>query len=164
MSFINSFEMAIAEGLNSDKDKLQYLEQFTVGEPQEVVRACLLMEASEGYKEARRLLHQMYGRTHCIAAAYVDKIISWPNMKIDDIKSMRKLSVLVRSCYNALISLPQRCGELDHASTMRKIVDKFPISFRDRWMRKAHFLYETDQRPPLFRDLVEFIEMEVASL
>ena len=42
--------------------KLYYLEQFTMGRAQELVRSCLHMIPNEGYKKARALLEQKFGQ------------------------------------------------------------------------------------------------------
>lgn len=39
-SFIRSFEHTIEHKIDNEKDKLYYLEQYTAGEPQEIVRSC----------------------------------------------------------------------------------------------------------------------------
>ncbi|KAJ8413977.1 hypothetical protein AAFF_G00065750 [Aldrovandia affinis] len=74
-SFIRAFEHSIEQKTDNDQDKLYFLEQFTNGEPQELVRSCVHMQPSRGYKEAKRLLHKHYGDELRIASAYIDKAL-----------------------------------------------------------------------------------------
>lgn len=52
-SFMRAFEHAIEQKTDNDQDKLYFLEQFTDGEPQELVRSCAHMTPSKGYREAK---------------------------------------------------------------------------------------------------------------
>lgn len=52
-SFVRAFEHAVDGKTDSYKDKLYYLEQYTSGEPQELVRSCEHMSPDRGYLEAR---------------------------------------------------------------------------------------------------------------
>ena len=60
--FWRSFQRCIEDKTESSKDRLYYLEQFTKGQPNELVRSCMLMDADEGYEEAKRLLKRKYGK------------------------------------------------------------------------------------------------------
>lgn len=62
LSFINAFELFGIEGkMNNYQERLFFLEQFTEGQPQELVRSCQHMPAKRGYTKARRLLQENYG-------------------------------------------------------------------------------------------------------
>lgn len=52
-SFIRAFEHSIEQKTDNEQDKLYFLEQFTNGEPQELVRSCIHMPPNRGYKEAK---------------------------------------------------------------------------------------------------------------
>lgn len=54
-----------------------------------------------GYKEARRLLLENFGHGMRITAAYIDKALSWPTIKVEDAKALHSYGLL-RGCYNAL--------------------------------------------------------------
>lgn len=60
-SFMRAFIHAIDEGDDSSTDKLYFLEQFTRGEPRDLVKSCQHMPADHGYTEAVRLLQDKYG-------------------------------------------------------------------------------------------------------
>lgn len=45
---------------------------------------------------------------------------------------------------------------------MKKISEKLPYNFQDRWKRIEDDVWEKDERPVIFEDLVRFIEKEVS--
>lgn len=51
-SFVRAFENAIVSRADSSADKLYFLEQYTRGEPRDLVKSCQHMPAERGYKEA----------------------------------------------------------------------------------------------------------------
>ncbi|KAL0146845.1 hypothetical protein M9458_057784 [Cirrhinus mrigala] len=87
-SFMRAFEHAIEQKTDNDQDKFYFLEQFTDGEPQELVRSCAHMTPSKGYHEAKKLLHKHYGDELVIANAYIDKALKWPQVRTDDGKAL----------------------------------------------------------------------------
>ena len=72
-SFIRAFDHLICDKVQNEDEKLYYLEQYTTGQPREIVRGCLHMPTKKGYKEARRLFETRYGNQHKIAACSVDR-------------------------------------------------------------------------------------------
>ncbi len=83
-SFMRAFDNAIDSKTENAKDKLFYLEQYTSGEPQDLVKSCGHMSAESGYKEARRLLQHHYGDELKIASAYIEKALKWPQIQSED--------------------------------------------------------------------------------
>lgn len=68
---------------------MYYLEQFTRGQPREIVRGCLHLTADEGFAVAKTLLKEHFGDQFKIAAAYMEKVTDWPSVKAEDIKSLK---------------------------------------------------------------------------
>lgn len=87
--FVCAFEHGIEDKTENCKDRLYFLEQFTMGQPSELVRSCQHMEPSRGYKEAKRLLKKYFGDDYKIATAHINKALSWLNLR------MRKLYKLI---------------------------------------------------------------------
>lgn len=83
--FIRAFDHTIHD--KTDSDRLYYLEQFTRGEPRDLVRSCQHMNPQQGYSEARKLLFCHYGNELRIATAYMNRAFDWPQIKTDDAKA-----------------------------------------------------------------------------
>ena len=159
-SFIRSFDIRIASKLISDQDKLLYLQQYTEGQPKEIVRGCLLMTPERGYQEARRLLHKRYGNEEKISEAHIEKMLAWPNIKPDNIEGLQNFAVALRVCDSVMSNMPVGLRETDHPRTLRKIVEKLPFNLHDRWRRLADAAMENEHRRVSFSDLIEFVGKE----
>ena len=159
-SFIRSFDSRIGDKHISDHDKLFYLQQYTEGQPHEIVRGCLLMSSDVGYREARRLLQKRYGNEENISAAHIEKLLVWPNIKADNIESLQSFAVAMMVCDSVMKNMPVGLRETDHPRTLRKIVEKLPFHLHDRWRRLADAAMEHEQRRVTFSDLVEFVDRE----
>ena len=65
-------------------DKPYYLQQFTAGAAQEIVRSCSNSDANKAYRQALQLLEEEYGNEHKMAAAFLEKLENWPPIKNED--------------------------------------------------------------------------------
>ncbi|XP_064097989.1 uncharacterized protein LOC135209221 [Macrobrachium nipponense] len=129
--FIRSFDDIFSSQLTNDKERLRYLDLYTTGRPNEIVAVCLHLDASEGYRQARKLLEERYGNLEQIATAYVDKVIKWKDMGENNAEDFDEYAVMLKTCRNAISCVPYGVAELQNPKTMRLILSKFPSSVRD---------------------------------
>ena len=101
--------------------RLYYLEQHTVGRPQELVRSCLYMNAEAGYLKERKLLESKFGQKHKIAMVYVDKVTNGPAFKAEDAKALEGFATLLASCTNTLKAIGYS-SKFESPDCMRKII------------------------------------------
>ena len=87
-AFIRAFEQAIEKKTSDQEECLYYLDQYTRGQPRELVRSCFNMAPGQGYARAKSLLKQYFGNEIKIAAAYVDRAVQWPMVKPDDVPAV----------------------------------------------------------------------------
>ncbi len=150
------------EEKESNSDCLYYLEQFTRGQPREMVRSCLHMTPHSGYNKAKRLLQEHFGNKYKIATAYLERALSWTSMKGEDVNALQSYALFLRGCCKVTEDL-QYLQELDMPSNMRLIISKLPFRLRERWRAVAHNILETTECRALFKDLVQFIKDGLAS-
>ena len=158
-SFIRAFECRIAERTDDFSERLNFLDQFTRGKPNTIVRSYMNIDPEKGYKEARRALERKYGNEHKISVAYLEKLLQWPCMKPGDVTSLDDFAILLRSCINATEEI-SALSEVNHPKNLQLIVSKLPYSLQERWRRKVHYLSE-EGRSCNFSELVDFVEREV---
>ncbi|KAL2099293.1 hypothetical protein ACEWY4_005773 [Coilia grayii] len=156
-SFIRAFESVIEKKTNSDQDKLFYLEQYTSGEPRDLVRSCEHMRPDKGLKEAKRLLQYHYGNELKIATAYLDKALKWPQIKAEDAKGLKTYALFLIGCKNTMTDV-EFMEEMDNPSNMRTVISKLPYKVRERWRNTAFDLQARQGRRARFEDLVGFID------
>lgn len=75
-AFIKAFELGVEQKAGKP-DCLYYLEQFTRGQPHELVRSCQHMVPERGYSVAKELLQKHFGNQYKIASAYMEKALTW---------------------------------------------------------------------------------------
>lgn len=157
-TFIRGFEHNIEGRTQSQKDCLYYLEQYTRGQPRDLVRSCQHLPASHGYTKAKSLLQEHFGDPFKVASAYMDKVLLWPMIKAEDIKALRAYSVLLQECCN---SMGVALSDLNVPTNMQIIVKKLPYKLREHWRSMACDIQEKFGRRATFLDIVEFVERQV---
>lgn len=135
------------------------MEQYTTGEPQEIVRSCEHMPTSRGFKEAKRLLQRHYGDELIIASAYVDKALKWPQIKPDDAKALSTYAMFLVGCRNAMDDV-EFMEEMDNPTNMRAILAKLPYKMKERWRSEAYDIKERHGERARFTHLVDFMERQ----
>ncbi|XP_014849351.1 PREDICTED: uncharacterized protein LOC106921875 isoform X1 [Poecilia mexicana] len=159
-TFIIAFEHSIETKAHSAKDCLHFLEQFTRGQPRDLVRSCVHMPTDSGYAKAKSLLQEHFGCSLKIIAAYMNKVLSWPALQAEDVKALQAFSFLLRECCNVMEN--NGCmHELDVPANMQTIIKKLPFKLRDRWRNDVCDLKEKFKRRDTFSDIVRFVERQV---
>ena len=161
-AFIKSFEQGV-EDKAGKADCLYYLEQFTRGQPRELVQSCQHMDPERGFIVAKALLQEHFGNDYKIANAYIEKALAWPAIKSEDVKSLQAYALFLRGCLNVMEECPHM-QEMDMASNMRKVVYKLPYKLRERWRAVAHDIMEKYNQRAHFVDVVAFLEKQVRIL
>jgi hypothetical protein len=154
LPFLKAFEHIIHSSTDNDEDRLYYLEQFTSGEPRELVRSCQHMSAQQGYNEARKLLTYHYGNEQKIPAAYVDKAVKWPRIKAEDAKLL-----YLTGCNNVMKDM-EYLEEVNSPSNLLIVVSKLPFRLCERWRVIAFDIQERDGRRAKFSDLLTYINRQ----
>ena len=161
-SFVRAFESLIESRTNSNSSRLYYLVQYTGGDVQELMRSCLTMSHDEGYKEARRLLKERYGKGYKIATAYVEGITSGPPIRSEKAEDLRKFSVLITSCKNALKDLGY-LSRINNPDTLQKIIARLPFDMRRKWRDITDDISENKKREITIEDIALFVEKKARS-
>ncbi|KAL7848676.1 hypothetical protein SRHO_G00202990 [Serrasalmus rhombeus] len=157
--FIRAFEHAIEHKTDNDQDKLYFLEQYTDGEPQELVRNCAHMTPIKGYRKAKRLLHEHYGNELWIASAYIAKALKWPQVKSGDGKALNAYAMFLIRCCNSMEDI-ELLEEMDNPTNLRTVLSKLPYKMKERWRTEAFELKERRGRRARFADLENFIDRQ----
>lgn len=142
------------------RDRLYFLDKYTRGNPKELVRSCQYMAPDRGYTMAKHLLREHFGNKQKITAAYMEKVLSWPGVKQEDVKSLQAYALFLRECCNTMEDVLYM-RELDMPANMRAIMLKLPYTLKDKLRGSACERLDKFDRRARFVDLVAFIEHEV---
>ena len=159
-SFMKSFEHGVEQKTTNYNDLIYYLDQYTSGEDNTLVKSCLHYKyAKEGYERAKDLLRQRYGNSHRIAEAFLKRAENWPEIKKEDAKDLNKFAQFLIECKN-LMDSAESLHELNHTKSLQMLVSKLPYNLRSSWRTIAYVLEEERARAVTFADLVGFVDRQ----
>ena len=160
--FILSFDRMIAHGCVNDVDKYYYLQRYTTGHPQELVKSCLSADFTASYNNARSLLHRYYGNEVILAQKYLDKLDQWPNIKSEDAKALDEFALCLTTCLNMLPN-NSYLNQLNTWKEIKTLVMKLPFDMRKTFRNKAAAM-QTKALPVTFSTFVKFVQLQAESL
>ncbi len=162
-TFCRAFETLIKLKEPDPASKLYYLEQFTTGRAQELVRSCLHMTPNEGYKKAWVLLEQKFGQKHNIAIAHVDQLIKGNPIKSEDGEALEQFSIKLMSCSNTLKAIGCM-NKIENPDAMKKLIERLPYKLQERWRDTADKIMNDERREITIEDISKFVEQRARSL
>ena len=155
--FLKAFDNAVHNRSFDDCAKLTRLVKYCTGEPKLLVESFMLMDASEGYCQARALLEKRYGNKFTITKAWIDKVLQHQQLKARDAAALQKFADDLRACKVTLDALGQSyTDEMNTSTIMTHIVDRLPSYLQDRWRTCVQQIRASKR--PTFNDQVEFTE------
>ncbi|XP_071959817.1 uncharacterized protein [Antedon mediterranea] len=150
-----------AREVPNNRDRLYYLEQYTAGEAQQLVKSYITMDEAVGYKEAKKALAKKYGDPFKLAEAYMERVLQFPDIKSEDKDALSNFSLLLLECKNVMSNL-KHLEELNHTRSIQQLMRKLPFELRDRWRTKTDFIQEDRQIE--YKDFVKFVENQAKLL
>jgi hypothetical protein len=84
-AFITAFDSIICDNVSSDKDRLYFLNKYTVGQANED-------NSDNAYKEDRKLLDDRFGNPVHVAETYKSRLRNWSTIKDGDSAGLRTFS------------------------------------------------------------------------
>lgn len=156
---MSAFEQCVETKLQKG-DCLYYLEQFTGGQPRELVRSWQHLPSDRAFDAAKDLLTKHFGNKLRITAAYVNKLTEWPTVKAEDKTGLQAYALCLAECCNAMQEL-RYLDVLNMPANIKIIIQKLPYKLREKWRAKACDIFEVHGRRAGFKDIVSFIEYQV---
>ncbi|XP_003724582.2 uncharacterized protein LOC100890015 [Strongylocentrotus purpuratus] len=156
-SFMRAFQHSVEEKTSNPRDKLCYLEQFTRGEANTMVRSCMYNADPEiAYKQAKEVLQKNYGNKYRITNAIIKRMEEWPEIKTDDAEKLNNFSHCLTELLNTAKDLKQ-CNEIDHSNNVKIAISKLPYRLREKWRHTADYIQEEKGKCIQFEDVVTFV-------
>ncbi len=143
----------------NNQECLQLLIQFTRGQAQRLVKSCEYMSPSKGYKTAKGLLKENFGKEYKISCAYMERANSWTVIRPEDSKALQDFAMFLRACDTAMSDMDYM-EEFNAISNMRNIILKLPYKLREKWRTVAYELQEQRGCRVKMLDLIAFIEKQ----
>jgi hypothetical protein len=157
--FLRQFQSRIVSNCDSFDEKLNFLEQYTIGEAAKVVSGYSQMKNSkEAYQWALKVLEERYGDSDVVVNAYIQKALNWPIIKADNPKSLDEFAIFLLECEHAVQNV-ESIRVLEYTDNFRKIVSKLPYNMHDKWRSVVQDKKDRGIRLS-FSHLVKFVSKE----
>ncbi|KAL7841314.1 hypothetical protein SRHO_G00250050 [Serrasalmus rhombeus] len=162
-SFIRSIEHGIESRTEDERDRLQFLLQYTSGQPHELVKSCIHMPPSTGYAKAKQMLQDYFGDDYKIAEAYLKEAMDWQTIKPEDGAALQSFALFLTGCSNTMADISYM-EDLDNAACIKALASKLPYKLKESWRKYACDLQEKTKKRVKFKDFVEFVNKQVKYL
>ena len=126
--FLRQIETRILQYCDCDYEKLTFLEQYTSGEPHDIVTRFGHLN-DNGFQFAMRELKDRYGNPHVVAEHYKDKILGFRDIKMDDVKALDEFAMLL-SEYECATGTPDDVDSLGSMKNIRTLLKSSLTGFK----------------------------------
>ena len=156
-TFIKNFEINIERQLSDADSKLTYLIQQCTGKARESIKNCIIISDKEtAYKRAKEILHSRYGQKHVIAHAYINRLVTAPQLKTTDSTGLTELASQMQNCQLTLTSMGFE-ADVNSSGNLVRVVKRLPVHLQSKWADKAGSLI-TQGIEPTFEHLTKFVD------
>ncbi|XP_011676491.1 uncharacterized protein LOC105444229 [Strongylocentrotus purpuratus] len=125
--FLRTFQHSVEEKTTNPKTGCtMYLEQYTRGEANAMVRSCMCnVNAEAAYVKATEMLEQAFRNKYRITDAIIEKVEDWPDIKADEVGKLTSFSLCLKELLNTARDLEQ-CHKINSSNNIRMVVSKLP--------------------------------------
>ncbi|XP_072030104.1 uncharacterized protein [Amphiura filiformis] len=156
MTWLSLFTHGVEDRCTSSKDRLFYLEQFTGGEVNRLVRSFMKKEPEAAYKEAKEMIAARYGNKYKLSDAFMSRAEKLAEVKSEDVAALNSMSLFLIECQNLMLE-PSYMDVLNHPRHIQMLVAKLPYKLRERWRTVTDTIQEEKKQAVTFDDLVKFV-------
>ncbi|XP_050397841.1 uncharacterized protein LOC126815871 [Patella vulgata] len=156
--FMRQFLTKLVSCTSNDDERLNYLEQYTYGQPNKIVCGYSYLEACIAYPAVVKELEERYGDPNIIGNAFVKRALDWPTIKSDNPSSLDEFGIFLTECLNAIRGI-DAIQVLQYPDNMKKLIRKLPYHLHDRW-RNVVQKHRDNGDEVNFKHLVDFVKLE----
>ena len=156
---MTTFDSIICSNVPSNKDRLYFLDKYTRGKANNVVKGFLAMSSDSAYDKARKMLDQRFGNPVHVAEAYKSRLRNWPKINDGDSSGLQDFSDFLIRCEEAMKTM-QSMGDLDSTETLRLASSKLPSYSAVKWCRHAHERQTKSKKIITFSAFMNFVREE----
>ncbi|CAG2192599.1 unnamed protein product [Mytilus edulis] len=156
--FMRQFNARVETNTDSFEERINFLLQFTIGEPHRIVLGFSHLDAKIGYTAALNEFKDRYGDPDIIAHSYVQRAMNWPFIKADHPKALDDFAIFLQECMYA-VNYVDAAKVLEYSENLKLLIQKLPFYMQEKW---RNVVYETKSRKNIvtFSHLVKFVKKE----
>jgi len=129
--FMRQLQSQVFVNCETDDEKLNYLDQYTTGEPNKIVHGYSYLNATRGLRLTLAELEDRYGNADIVVDAFINKALNWPTIKVDNAKGLDEFSIFLTECEQAVNDVDS-LKILEYTENFRRIVGKLPYTLHDK--------------------------------
>lgn len=157
--FIQAFETIIESEVEASRDRLFFLNKYTTGRANDVIKGFVAMNTGNGYKQAKKLLAQKFGDPYHVAESFKSRLRGWARICEGESSGIQEFSDFLIRCREAMKSM-RYMSELNSTETLVQVSAKLPSYSSVEWCHYACDLRERTKDVVLFNDLADFVKLE----
>ena len=148
--FIRAFEVIIENRVKEDTERLYFLNKYTTGKPNEIIKAFVTSNSENGYQKTKKLLSERFGDPYLVSQAYKAKLKAWAPVNEGDGKGLQELSDFMLRCEEAMKTM-KFMDDLNSTKTLKLVSVKLPSYSGIKWCRNA---FELRKRKGVFNSMI----------
>jgi len=129
--FMRQLQSQVFVNCETDDEKLNYLDQYTTGEPNKIVHGYSYLNATRGLRLTLAELEDRYGNADIVVDAFINKALNWPTIKVDNAKGLDEFSIFLTECEQAVNDV----DSLKSSNTLNTVEESFgklPYTLHDK--------------------------------
>ena len=158
-AFMTTFDSIICSNVPSNKDRLYFLDKYTRGKANNIVKGFLAMSSDSAYNKARKMLDQRFGNPVHVAEAYKSSLRNWPKINDGHSSGLQDFSDFLIQWEEATKTI-QSMGDLDSTETLSLVCSKLPSYSAVKWCRHAHERQTKSKKIITFSTFMNFVREE----
>ena len=156
--FSKELEYYVESRVKNNSQRLLYLLYYCRGRAKSAIQDCVVLPPDSAYPRARQILHDLFGETHVVARARIDRLLKGLKPIAEDGEALSLLAIEMQNCHIALTEM-NYTAVLNSVATMERIVRVLPVAVRRNWAQFADSKLQEGSEP-LFHDLCQFVAKE----
>ncbi|XP_032235944.2 LOW QUALITY PROTEIN: uncharacterized protein LOC5510887 [Nematostella vectensis] len=136
-AFVTMFDSIIEANVSTQSDRLFFLDKYTSGKANVVIKGFLATNSETAYQEARNLQDSRYGNPIKVGETFKRNLREWPEIADSDSAPIQQFSDFHIRCEEAMKSLSSM-ADLDSPQTLLQASAKLPSYSGVKWCRQAH--------------------------
>jgi hypothetical protein len=153
--FVSQFETHVELELLDEDLRLSCLLYYTNGLARRAIERCVLLPATKGYVEARRILANLFGRPHKVANKMLDILITG-KLVMNNADDLMEFGIELKR-YEVFMKRMYLLDDLNAPVNIEKLMLRMERGLCWKWAEWACDIYDNSIEPS-FADFLEFVE------
>ena len=150
-AFVTVFDGTILNNVSKEDDKLYFLNKYTSGKANEIVKGFLSSE--HGYSMARKIQDQRCGNPTKIGETFKVHLRNWPQKNDGNSAALQDFADFLVCCEEAM-RISDVITELNSSQILKESCARLPSYLCIKWCAQDHDMQKNLKKQVAFHDLI----------